>query len=196
MDAIGKLTKIDTRLAEARQAQRAVDEEQRKAQAELQAAERALAEHFAQEHVDELEPQDLHARLGAARNRAEQPWAQRREGKRRLVLKLEQERAAFVQEHLGELATAKESAAHAARERVEKALEEVEEAAREWQGVAQHFSGLLYVVEGIDGRDVPELRIDPVRLEAARALERGIPTPLPRSLYEVQDSDPTVKSAA
>jgi hypothetical protein len=35
-----------------------------------------------------------------------------------------------------------------------------------------------------------------VRLESARALERGIPEPLPRSLYEAEDADPTVRSAA
>jgi acyl-CoA reductase-like NAD-dependent aldehyde dehydrogenase len=156
----------------------------------------ALVDHFAAQTVDDLEPTELHNQLAAARNRAERPWAQQREGKQRLVLKVEQERAAFVQEHLGELAAAKEPAADAARERVEKALEEVEEAAREWQGVAQHFSGLLYVVEGIDGRDVPELSIDPVRLEVARARERGVPTPLPRSLYETEPADPTIRSAA
>jgi hypothetical protein len=50
-------------------------------------------------------------------------------------------------------------------------------------------------VDGIDGRDVPELYIDAVRLEAQRALERGVPTPLPRSLYAVEE-DPTVRSAA
>jgi hypothetical protein len=49
--------------------------------ADLKAAETALADHFAQEHVDERHPTDLHNNLAAARNRAEQPWAQRREGK-------------------------------------------------------------------------------------------------------------------
>ena len=47
----------------------------------METAEAALADHFAQEHVDELHPTDLHNNLAAARNRAEQPWAQRREGK-------------------------------------------------------------------------------------------------------------------
>jgi hypothetical protein len=148
----------------------------------------------AQESVDELHPADLHNNLAAARNRAEQPWAQRREGKQRLVRRLEAERDQFVVDHLGELAGAKEPAAHAATDRLTQALEEVEAAAREWQGVASHYSELLIPVEGLDGRDVPELHIDAVRLEAARALERGIPTPLPRSLYVVKE-DPTIQSA-
>jgi hypothetical protein len=195
MNAVKQLQKLDKRLAEARHDLRAIDEEQRSALADVKTAEAALADHFAQEHVDELEPRDLHAKLAAARNRAEQPWQQRREGKRRLVLKLEAERAEFIRQHLGELVEAKEPAARAAQERVIKALEEVDEAARDWQGVAQHFSGLLSEVDGIDGRDVPDLLIDAVRLEAQRALERGIPTPLPRSLYAVEE-DPTVRRAA
>jgi hypothetical protein len=195
MDAVKKLRQIDRRLAEARQVLRAIDEEQRRALADVKTAEAALAEHFSQEHVDELEPRELHAKLTAARNRAEQPWQQRREGKAQVVRKLETERAWFVQEHLGELAAAKEPAAHAAQERMIKALEEIEEAVREWQRVASHFSGLLTVVDGIDGRDVPELHIDAVRLESARALERGIPEPLPRTLYAVEE-DPTFRSAA
>src|SRR5829696_6251187 len=126
MDAVKKLTKLDTRLSEARHALRAVDEEQRRALAEVKTAEAALADHFAQESVHELEPRELHNNLAAARNRAEQPWVQRREGKRRLVQKLETERAQFVQEHLGELAQAREPAAHAAQERVTRALDDVE----------------------------------------------------------------------
>ena len=52
----------------------------------------------------------------------------------------------------------------------------------------------LIPVEGLGGRDVPERQVDAVRLEAARALEREIPTQLPRSLYAVE-GDPTVRSA-
>jgi len=195
MDAVKKLTKIDARLAEARHALRAVMDEERRAHDELRNAEAALADHFAHENVDDLEPRDLHNALAATRGRAEQPWAQRREGKERLVRKLEAERAKFLQDNLGELARAKEAAAHAATERVRKALVEVEAAAREWHRVAQHYADLLRPVEGIDGRDVPELHIDAVRLEAQRALERGIPTPFPGSLYP-GDEDPTIRSAA
>jgi endonuclease YncB( thermonuclease family) len=83
-----------------------------------------------------------------------------------------------VQEHFGELTQAKEPAAHAASERLVRALEEIEAAVWEWQAVAQHYAGLLSVVDGVDGRDVPDLYVDAVRLEsAARARERGIPTP-------------------
>jgi len=77
-----------------------------------------------------------------------------------------------------------------------EALESIEGAVREWRAVAHHYSDLLRPVEGVDGRDVPELYIDAVRLEAARALERGIPVPLPRSLYDADDADPTIRSAA
>ena len=195
MDTVKKLRQIDQRLAQERQALRAIDEEQRHARAEVEDAENAVVAHFEQENVDELQPTELHNKLAAARARAEQPWQQRREGKRRLVQKLEAERAELIRQHLGELVGTKEPAAHAVAERLTQALYEIEAAVQEWQAVAQHFSGLLSVVDGIDGRDVPELYIDAVRLEAQRALERGVPTPLPRSLYAVE-KNPTVRSAA
>ena len=196
MDAVKKLTKIDTRLVDARQSLHAVTDEERRAKAELEAAEAALVAHFEQENVDELHPTELHNKLAAARARAEQPWQQRREGKRRLVQKLEAERAEFIRQHLGELVEAKEPAAYRAAERLVQALDEIEAAVQEWQAVAQHYAGLLSVVDGLDGRDVPELPLDAVRLESARARERGIPTPLPRSLYGGDDADPTTRSAA
>jgi hypothetical protein len=84
----------------------------------------------------------------------------------------------------------------AATERVDKALVELPEAFREWQGVAQRVANLLSVVDGADGRDVPDLHIDAVLLEAERARERGIPTPLPRRLYPGEGEDPTIRSAA
>src|ERR687894_1279602 len=99
MDTVKKLRKIDKRLAEERQALRAIDEEQRRARAEVEDAEAALVAHFEQENVDELHPTDLHNKLAAARNRAEQPWQQRREGKQRLVRRLEAGRDQFVIEN-------------------------------------------------------------------------------------------------
>ena len=56
MDAVKKFTKINTRLAEAREALRAVDEEQRRALADVKTAEAALADHFAQESVGRAAP--------------------------------------------------------------------------------------------------------------------------------------------
>src|SRR5215210_6132786 len=159
MDAVKRLMTIDKRLAEANQALRAVSDEERKAKAELQSAEAALVDHFQQEDHDPL-PQDLHANLAAARNRAAQPWQQRREGKQRLVRQIEVERGEFIRTHLGELAQSKEPAAHAAQERMIRALEEVEEAVRDWQGVAQHFAGLLSVVAVCSHKEVHQLRLD------------------------------------
>jgi hypothetical protein len=74
-----------------------------------------------------------------------------------------------VVEHLGELATAREHDAHAARDEVVEALERIEVAERAYAEVEQFY--------------------------AQRVLERGIPDPLPRSLFPVEE-DPTIKSAA
>ena len=195
MDAVKKLTKLDTRLAEARQALRAVDEEQRRALAEVKTAEAALAEHFAQEALDELHPPDLHNSLTAARNRVEQPWQQRREGRQRLVQKLEADRDRFVAEHLGELAASREHDAHAARDAVVEALERLDVVERAYADVEQWYVNLLRPVPGVDGRDVPSLDLSAVKSEAQRVLDRGVPAPLPRSLYATE-ADPTIRSAA
>ena len=196
MNVIKELQKIDKRLAEARQALRTVDEEQRRALADVKTAEAALADNFAQESVDELQPADLHNNLAAARNRVEQPWSQRREGKQRLVRRLEAERDRFVIDHLGELAASREHDAYAAREALIEALERIEVAERGYAEVAQWYSELLRPVPGVDGRDVPSVDLSALKNEAQRALERGIRPPLPRSLYGAENADPTIRSAA
>ena len=168
MDAVKKLTKINTRLAAARQALRAVTEEERSALAEVKTAEAALADHFGQEDHDPL-PSDLRNQLAAARNRAEQPWRQRREGKQRLVGQLEAERARVRPRTPWRAGRCEGGGGTCGDRRVIEALESIEGAVREWRAVAHHYSDLLRPVEGVDGRDVPELYIDAVRLEAARA---------------------------
>ena len=196
MNAIKELQKLDKRLTEERRALRAIDEEQRRAQAEVEDAEAALVAHFEQEHVDELEPTELHNKLAAARNRVEQPWQQRREGKRRLVQKLEAERDRFVVDHLGALAASCEHDAYAARDALVGALEAIEVAERGYAEVEQWYTTLLPPVPGIDGRDVPSLDLSALKNEVQRVRERGIPAPLPRSLYGGDDADPTIRSAA
>src|SRR5918997_6617293 len=190
MDTVKKLRQIDQRLAQERQALRAIDEEQRNARDEVEDAEAALADHFAQEHVDELEPRDLHAKLAAARNRAEQPWQQRRVGKQRLVHKLEAERAQFVNDHLGELAASREHDAYAACDAVINFLEGIEAAERGYVEVEQWYANLLRPVPGVNGRDIPSLDLSALKNEVQRALERGIRPPLPQSLYGTENADP------
>jgi hypothetical protein len=129
---------------------RAVDDEQRSALADVKTAEAALADHFAQEHVDELHPTDLHNNLAAARNLAEQPWQQRREGKQRLVRRLEAERERFVIAQLGELAASREHDAHAARDAIIDALEAIEVADRGYAEVGQWYADLLRPVPSVD----------------------------------------------
>ena len=129
----------------------------------MKTAEAALADHFAQEHVDELHPTDLHNNLAAARNRAEQPWAQRREGKQRLIRSLEAERDRFVVDHLGELATSREHDAQVVSDALLKALEGIEVAERGYAEVAQWYANLLRPVTGVDGRDIPSLDLSALK---------------------------------
>jgi hypothetical protein len=196
MDAVKKLAKIDTRLAEARYELRAVDDEQRRALADKKTAEAALADYFAQESVDELHPPDLHNALAEARNRVEQPWAQRREGRQRLVRQIEAERARFVQDNLGALADSRKHDADAARDAVVEALQRIEVVERAYAEVEQYYDNLLRPVPGVNGQDVPTLSLAAVKSEAQRVLERGVPAPLPRSLYAAVEQDPTIRSAA
>src|SRR5829696_1424636 len=51
---------------------------------------------------------------------------------------------------------------------------------------AGHFSDLLRMVEGVNGQDVRELRIDAVRLGAARRSSVASPPRLPRSILETE----------
>ena len=146
--------------------------------------------------MDELEPTELHNKLAAARNRAAQPWQQRREGKQRLVRQLEAERDQLVNDHLGELAASREHDAYAACDALIAAFEALEVAERGYADVEQYYISLLRRVPGIDGRDVPSLDLTAVKSEVQRVRERGIEPPLPRSLYGGENADQTLRSTA
>jgi hypothetical protein len=62
--------------------------------------------------------------------------------------------------------------------------------------VAQWYADLFRMVPGIVGREVPGVDLSALKLEAQRALERGIPAPLPRSFYGAENADQTIRSAA
>ena len=98
-------------------------------------------------------------------------------------------------ENLGPLIAAYEPDAYAVADALIEAIERIEVVERAYAEVAQRCTALLRAVPGIDGRDVPTLNLSAVKAEAQRALDRGIPAPLPRSLYAVQE-DPTIRSAA
>jgi hypothetical protein len=196
MNAVKELQKLDKRLAEARHDLRAIDEEQRSALADVKTAEAALADHFAQEHIDELHPTDLHNNLAAARNRAEQPWAQRREGKQRLVRRLEAERDRFVNDHLGELAASREDDAYAACDALIAAFEALEVAERGYADVEQWYTHLLRPCSVSTVGSYRASTSLPSSLAVQRVRERGIEAPLPRSLYGGENADPTIRSAA
>jgi len=195
MNATKELQKIDERLAEAEREAREAEQAQRDAQAQLQAVKECWTEHFAQEGADPL-PRDLHNAQNEAEREASKPWPEIMAGKRRRVMKIRAERDNFVAEHLGELAASREDDAHAARDEVVEALERIEVAERAYAEVEHYYTELLRPVPGVDGRDVPSLNLSAVKSEAQRALERGVPAPLPRSLYGAENADPTVRSAA
>lgn len=70
--------------------------------------------------------------------------------------------------------------AHGARDRVQTALAEIEAAHQAWHGQEQRAAVLLSCVPGRDSRELPVLDIPKLRGEAERALNNGIPVPLPR----------------
>jgi hypothetical protein len=60
----------------------------------------------------------LHNDLTAARNKVEQPWAERQQGLGRRLAKLRQERGRFLTDNLPALIEAQEDAAHPVRDQV------------------------------------------------------------------------------
>jgi hypothetical protein len=68
-------------------------------------------------------------------------------------------------------------------------------AERAYAEVERYYTELLRPVPGVDGRDVPSLDLSAVKSEAQGARDRGIPVPLPRSIFPAEE-DPTIRSAA
>jgi hypothetical protein len=138
----------------------------------------------------------LHNDLTAARNKVEQPWAERQQGLGRRLAKLRQERGRFLTDNLPALIEAQEDAAHPVRDQVVELLEAIERVERDYHVQAQRTVDLVHPVDGIQATDVPLVDLTSLKSEAARILERGVPAPVPRQFTPDQDADPTIRSAA
>ena len=115
MSVTKQLNTIDERIAATEREVRELVQREREAQAELAAPRDALAAHFEQEAADPT-PSKLHNNLTAARNKVEQPWAERQQGLGRRLAKLRQERGRFLTDNLPALIEAQEDAAHPVRD--------------------------------------------------------------------------------
>jgi hypothetical protein len=71
----------------------------------------------------------------------------------------------------------------------------IDVAERAYAEIERFYTELLRPVPGVDGRDVPSLDLSAVKSEAQRVRERGVPVPLPRSVFAVEE-DPTIRGAA
>lgn len=202
MNATRKLAALDKKLADAKHRERELADGQRQAEVEQGRLRQRLVEVF--EEGDDIavdgtgpagsEAAKVHAELAKADARVAEPWAQKIEAARRRIQRAGDDRARFVIDNLGDLADARREEAEAAATELEAWLEGAEAVVSHWHELARWYTDLLVPVPGVTGQDLPMLNVDSLRSEIQRVQERGIPAPLPRSLYPADD--PTIRSAA
>jgi hypothetical protein len=69
-------------------------------------------------------------------------------------------------------------------------LEAIERVERDYHVQAQRTVDLIYPVDGIQATDVPLVDLTSLKGEAARILERGVPTPVPHARPGRRSDDP------
>ena len=128
-----------------------------------------------------------------SRTKLDGPWEERYRKAQSETARAESELAAYTEENLGALVADEKPEAERAAAEVEEALEVALAKIAALHGEERRVTEFLRYVPGIDGRDLPRLRLDALRSEIDRVLAEGVPVPLPRSLVD-PDADRTITS--
>jgi hypothetical protein len=128
----------------------------------------------------------LEQQLAEARSAAEKPWPERIEGARRTVRDLDDERQAYVGQHLAELVAVLEEEGRAAADDLDAAAKAVVAAFGERQRVDQAISQLAAMVGRPRPGDVARSHGDAVVREANALLDAGGEVP-PRLLHDPRE---------
>lgn len=116
-------------------------------------------------------------------------WNLRLERAQIAVRRAESDLGRFIGDNAAELIAEIEPEADAAVEAIENAADALLEAFTLHANVGGRVAVLLRFTPGLDGRDVPSTPGDQIRQEIERMLQRGIPRPLPKSLYPVDGEE-------
>jgi chromosome segregation ATPase len=186
--ASGKLAKIEQKIAKANERLREIEAEGRSAQAEVQRLNDALEDHYSQPDHDP-EPKALLGERAVALERAEQPWAAKVRGQRRIIEKLEGEAEAFVRSHYGELVAEQEPGAEERRTTLIECLRATEAALVEYSRA--EVTATRLAIAGGNTDDVPRLHggeqlRQTVRQMLAREIRCRYPARSPRSRKSIR----------
>lgn len=146
-------------------------------------------------------------RLIAARTQAEgvagEPWAERVAGAERAATRVTAERDAYVATHHPALVRERTPRAQAAVQQIHDATRLLEEGRLAWHAEEQEQLALLQFAGGRSGREIPSLHLDQAIRDLRRAVDQGVPAPLPRGVQAAtiaiaahDDPDPAVREAA
>ena len=133
-------------------------------------------EAFAQD--DERRAAALQKKAGDAEAKAGE-LAERRAGADLAATRAARGRDAFIAEHHGELVAERSPMAHAAVKAIEDATASLAAGVKAWRAEAASQLDLLRPVAGRDGREIPDLHIYQLVRDLGRAVQAGVPAPLP-----------------
>lgn len=173
---------------QARDAERAIPAARQRAADEAAELGRQLVEEF-ELPADGSPPTDAPAKKAwgewlAAKHRAEGPWGERQAKAKRAADRCEAAVAKFATENLGALLAEKEPEVREAHREALDAIQGAITAIERLEGERGAVSGLSAYVAGFRAPDdLPMLGLDTLRSDLRKVLMRGVPVPLPASLF-------------
>jgi hypothetical protein len=186
-----KLDKIEQKITKATARLREIESEARAAQEEVARLDQELEEHYSQPDADP-EPTAILGERAVALERAEQPWAAKLNGQRRIIEGLEAERDEFIRSNLGALVAEQTPEAEECRDTLIESLRALLAAIDEFEAETTRAVRLA-VAGGAGGDDVPRLHGgEQLRQAVRQMLARAIPLPLPGAFTE-EPEDPDAK---
>jgi len=173
---LDELAGHDTRMAAARQRARALSQS---AAEHADAIGRLKEERVAAySQDDERKANALKKRTTEAADKAVE-LEERRQGADIAARRTQVERDAFIAANHAALVGERAPAARAAVKAIEDATAALAEGVKAWRAEATSQLDLLRPVAGRDGREIPDLQIDQLARDLQRAVQAGVPAPLP-----------------
>lgn len=192
MSASQKYARLLAEFQAAQDAERAIPAAQARARQEAEDLGRRLVEEF-DLPADGSPPSDSAAKKVwnewiAAKQRAEGPWQARLDRAKRETAQRESAAAKFANEQYGALVAEKEAEVREAHAEVLDSIQRAISAIERLEGERGAVTALARYVSGFQAPgDLPPLNLDTLRMDLRNTLARGVPVPLPRSLFPPEE---------
>ena len=190
---LDELAGLDARMAAARQRARSLSQSAAEHAAAIGRLKEERVAAYSQD--DERKANALKKRTTEAADKAVE-LEERRQGADIAARRTQVERDAFIAANHAALVRERAPAARAAVTAIEDATAALAEGVKAWRAEAASQLDLLRPVAGRDGREIPDLQIDQIVRDLGRAVQAGVPAPLPPQPTISQPAPPASRTKA